>query len=194
MDQLIRQFFDRQAILNDIEWELFRSKLIKKSFSKNDFILHAGDVEQYLRFITKGTSRIFTYNNKSEEVSFGFCSSNGFCSSYTSFITQKPSALSIQTLEDTEVLCMPYNSLQELYAYSHTGERLGRINAELYIAFKEEREIMLLTMNAVERYLYLIDKHPNLVKLIKQEHIATYLGITPQSLSRIRKDLKEVNI
>ncbi len=181
--------FDRQAILTHEEWDLFKSKLIRKYLKKDEFLLKEGETEQYLSFIVKGTIRVFTYNKNDEDISVGFASENSFCSSYASFISGKPSRVNVQALEDCELLRMPHAELQKLYACSHTGERLGRINAEQYLCYREEREIMLLTMDAADRYRYLIEKHPDLIRLIKLGHIATYLGITPQSLSRIRRGL-----
>jgi CRP-like cAMP-binding protein len=187
MKQMIRQYFDSQALLTDEEWELFASKLEHRLIKKGDMVLREGDVENYLSFLVKGSVRHYVYDEKCDEVSVAFCSENGFCSSYNSFIRQAPSLVSIQALEDIELWRMSYVNLQELYACSHTGERLGRINAELYLAQKEEREIMLLTMSAQERYMHLLKNNPKLLDLVKLEHIATYLGITPQSLSRIRR-------
>jgi CRP-like cAMP-binding protein len=187
MKQRIRELFDSQALLSDEEWDLFASKLEYKAFRKGDMVLREGDVENYLSFIARGSVRHYVYDNKYDEISVAFCSENGFCSSYNSFIRQTPSVLSIQALEDVELLRMSHQNLQELYTCSHTGERLGRINAELYLCHKEEREIMLLTMSAQERYMHLLENNPKLLDLVKLEHIATYLGITPQSLSRIRR-------
>jgi CRP/FNR family transcriptional regulator, anaerobic regulatory protein len=187
MKQRIRELFDSQALLNDEEWDLFSSKLEYKTFQKGDMILAEGEVEKYLSFIVSGSLRHYVYDHKSDEVSIAFCSRNNFCSSYNSFIRQAPSIVSVQALEDLELLRMSYVDLQELYACSHTGERLGRINAELYLCHKEEREIMLLTMSAQERYVHLLENNPKLLDLVKLEHLATYLGITPQSLSRIRR-------
>ncbi len=189
MKQLIRALFDSQALLTDEEWDLFASRLEHKFIKKGDMVLREGDVENYLSFIVSGSVRHYVYDEKCDEISVAFCSGNSFCSSYNSFIRQTPSLLSIQALEDIELWRMSYVNLQELYACSHTGERLGRINAELYLCEKEEREIMLLTMTAQERYLHLLKNNPKLLDLVKLEHIATYLGITPQSLSRIRRSV-----
>ncbi len=187
MKHRIRELFDSQALLSDEEWELFVSKLEHKAFNKGAMILREGDVENYLSFIARGSARHYVYDAKCDEISVGFCSSGSFCSSYSSFIMQSPSSVNVEALEDIELLRMSYEDLQYLYSCSHTGERLGRINAELYLARKEEREIMLLTMSAQERYIHLLENNPKLLELVKLEHIATYLGITPQSLSRIRK-------
>jgi len=189
MNQFIRNLFDSQALLTDEEWDLFTSKLEHKTFKKGDTVLRDGEIENYLSFIVKGSIRLLVYNDKMDEISIGFSSEKTFCSSYSSFIMQRPSKVCIQALEDLEVLRVSYMNLQDLYACSHTGERLGRINAEMYLCHKEEREIMLLTMSASERYMQLLENNPKLLNLVKLEHIATYLGITPQSLSRIRRSI-----
>lgn len=190
MKTFIRQVFDRQAVLKDEEWELFSSKLEERQYNKGELILRQGEIERYLTFIVKGTARMYTCDKDMNDYSVSFSSENTFCSSYASFISQKPSLVSVEALEPIFSYRMSYQNLQELYSISHTGERLGRINAELYLAFKEEREILLLTLSAKDRYLHLIEKHPKLLHLVKLEHIATYLGITPQSLSRIRNGLR----
>ncbi|MCC6817575.1 MAG: Crp/Fnr family transcriptional regulator [Bacteroidia bacterium] len=186
----IKHIFDRQALLTDEEWLLFSSKLIERQYQKGDLILKQGAIENYLTFIIQGTARMFTFDSEMNEYSVSFSSENSFCSSYSSFISQTPSLVSVEALEPILAYQISYAHLQELYSISHTGERLGRINAELYLAFKEEREIMLLTMSAKEKYLNLIEKYPKLLNLVKLEHIATYLGITPQSLSRIRNSIR----
>lgn len=183
----MRQLLDSQAILTDEEWEVFSSKLETKTFSKGEIILMEDQVEQYLSFIVSGTIRQFIYSDKGEDISMCFCSDNTFFCSHASFITRQPSKTCTEALDDVKVLRISYDSLQECYGISHTGERLGRINAELYVASKEEREIMLLSMSAQERYMHLLENNPRLLSLVKLEHIATYLGITPQSLSRIRR-------
>jgi CRP-like cAMP-binding protein len=189
MKHFIREVFDRQAVLNDHEWSMFEERLFERNFKKGDFLLKEGEVENNLSFIVEGAVRIFTYNKKDEDISIGFATERYFCSSYSSFVSRKLSLIAIQALEDVKILCMSYDNLQDLYRFSHTGERLGRINAELTICFKEEREIVLLTMSAKERYQHLIETQPKLLELVKLEHLATYLGITPQSLSRIRREL-----
>ncbi len=189
MQDRIRDFFDSQAVLSNDEWTKFSSKLETKHFNKGAFLIQEGELENYLSFIVKGSVRCFTYNSKSEEISVGFASENNFSSSYSSFVSRKPSLISIQALEDSIVLRMSHKHLNEMYSLSHTGERLGRINAELFLTYREERELTLLTMNAFERYTHLLNTHPKLIQVVKLQHIATYLGITPQSLSRIRKQL-----
>jgi CRP-like cAMP-binding protein len=189
MHELIRNFFDSQAMLSDEEWGNFRDRLEERRFKKGEIILREGMVENYLSFIIRGSTRLFVSNDKGEEISVSFISENLFSASFGSFVLQKPSRVNVEALEDCLMLSMSYKNLQYLYSSSPTGERLGRINAELYSTHKENREIQLLTLSARERYQQLLETNPRLLNLVKLEHIATYLGITPQSLSRIRRSI-----
>ncbi len=186
----IKAIFDQQALLNDEEWELFSNHLTEVYFEKGEVILDQGQIEKYLTFIVHGTARMYTIDEFMNEFSIEFPSDNCFCCSYGSFVTQRPSNIGVEALEPIKAYRISYDDLQFLYNKSHTGERLGRINAELFLAHKEEREIMLLTLNAKQRYLSLISSNPKILNLVKLEHIATYLGITPQSLSRIRNNIR----
>ncbi len=188
MEDLIKQFFDSQAILSDEEWATYKSKIIKRNFKRNELILKEGDVENYLSFITKGFVRAFTTNKNGDEITTDIISF-GFMSSYDSFTSRKPSLISIQVLEDVELLCVTNESLNELYKISHTGEKLGRINAELLSSYTFSKYIELITTTAEERYLKLLNDNPNLLNKAKQIHISTFLGIKPESLSRIKKNI-----
>ncbi len=189
MKALVRAYFDQQAILSDSDWELFQSKLIERRFRKGSIVISEGDTENYLSFIVSGSVRLFTVTSEGDDVSVEFCSAPGFCSSYSSFISQTPSNLSIEAIDDLTLLSISYADLNEAYSCSATGERLGRINAERYLQYKEEKQISLLTKTATERYLELLQNNPELFQLTKLQHIASFLGIKPESLSRIRKSM-----
>lgn len=189
MKQLVRSFFDSQAILSDKDWDQFQSGLIERRFRKGSVILREGEVENYLSFIVSGMVRLYTITSEGEDVSFGFASANCFASSYSSFISQKPSLLNVEALDDLYLLSISYEDLNRCYNISPTGERLGRLNAELYIQEQEQRQMSLLTRSATERYMELLEQNPELLQLVKLQHIASFLGIKPESLSRIRKSM-----
>ncbi len=189
MKTLIRQFFDSQAVLTKDEWYLFESKLTERRFRKGSIILMEGDVENYLSFIISGSTRLFSITPNGEDISIEFAGANCFSSSYSSFITQTPSKSNVEALDDTLLMSINYNDLNECYKCCATGERLGRLNAESYLCFKEERQISLLSKTATERYIELLEQNPQLLQLTKLQHIASYLGIKPESLSRIRKSM-----
>ena len=189
MKTLVRQFFDSQAILTDEEWAFFESKLVERRFRKGSIILMEGDVESYLSFIISGSTRLFAVTPTGEDVSIEFATANCFTSSYTSFVSQTPSRLNVESLDNTLLMSISYADLNTCYQLCSTGERLGRINAENYFRFKEDRQLSLLTMTATERYIELMQQNPELLQLTKLQHIASYLGIKPESLSRIRKSI-----
>jgi CRP-like cAMP-binding protein len=189
MKQLIRSYFDSQAILNDEDWHLFQSGLQERRFRKGSLILQEGEVENYLSFIVSGSVRLYTITPNGEDVSVGFAAANCFAGSYSSFISQKPSLLNVEALEDLFLLSISFENLNKCYSVSATGEILGRINAEMHLIHQEERQISLLTKSATERYLELLEQNPHLLQLVKLQHIASYLGIKPESLSRIRKSM-----
>lgn len=191
MENLIRNFFDRQAVLSEEEWQLFKSKLIKREYKKGDFIIKEGEIEQYLSFQIKGITRMFILKPDGTEISVGFCFENDFSSAYTSFIFQSPSNIYIQCIQECTLLSISKNDLEYAYSVSQTGERLGRINAELFSVFLIERNISLLSESAEERYLKLLENHPQMMQLIPLKYIASYLGVTAESLSRIRKKITQ---
>lgn len=169
------------------------SKFKKVSFPKKTLILKEGEVEDYLYFIDQGIVRF--YLNKthptepSKEITFTFISEGNFGSAYDSFLTRTPCAYNVKTVQDTVLLRIHYNDIQDLYNHSPTGNIMGRISAEQLYVKKTRREVSLLTQTAEERYLNLVKEHPKFIQEIPLKHIASYIGITPQALSRIRKQL-----
>ena len=105
----------------------------------------------------------------------------------SSFITKTPSVCFIETLADTRVWRIGYDDLQKIYANTKTGDRFGRLMMEQLYIRKAQRERSFLTQTAEERYLDLLLTAPHILQQIPLKHIASYLGITPQALSRIRK-------
>lgn len=188
MEYLIRDFFDSQAILSEEEWQFFKSCLIKREFKKGDTILKEGDTENYLSFNIEGISRMFIINANGSDISLGFAFPNDFICEYSSFILRKPTKYNIECLEDCTMYSISYENLNKAYNISQTGERLGRINAEYFNIYLLERNVSLLTENAEQRYLNLMQKDKKIAQKIALKHIASYLGITPESLSRIRKN------
>jgi len=167
------------------------NKFEKIVFAKKTVILKEGTVEDYLYFIDKGIIRFFVNKvhptEPSKEVTFSFIAENMFCSAYDSFITRNPCAYNVETVQETVVYRIHFDDIQELYERSKVGNYLGRISAESLYVRKTQREISLLTHSAEERYKNLAKAYPHFIREIPLKHIASYIGITPQALSRIRK-------
>lgn len=111
---------------------------------------------------------------------------NEFLSAFSGFISRKPNKENIQAVTDTEALLIRYNDIQKLYSKNHKFERLGRLIIEKHFVQKESRVITLITETAEQRYKTLLENRPDFLLNIPLQHIASYLGITPETLSRIR--------
>ena len=165
---------------------LFSSKLIRQVFPKNTVLLKTGNPEYYLSFVEEGIIRFFIPKEEND-LTFAFVFSNSFVSGYDSFLTQKQSTYTIQTLTKTVLWRITYEDLQLIYEQTEIGNTIGRKAGEELFLKKSKREISLLNETAEERYLNLFTEQPHLIKNIPLKYIASYIGITPQALSRIRK-------
>ncbi|MAN29401.1 Crp/Fnr family transcriptional regulator, partial [Mesonia sp.] len=155
-------------------------------FHKNTTLLKTGKIEQHLSFIAKGIVRLYIPKEEAD-VTFGFLFENEFVTAYDSFLTQTPSEYQIETLTETILWQISHKDLQEVYKNTTIGNIIGRKMAENMYLRKSKRELSLLSQTAEERYLSLFSDRPKLLKQIPLKYIASYIGVTPQALSRIRK-------
>ena len=186
--EILRNAFNQLVLLEEEEWQATKSCLVERNFTKGELLCEIGQCEQYLSIIHEGVCRAF-YQKKGEEISVAFMFPGDYVSAYYSFLTQRPSLMGIEALSPTTLISISKRDLDELCNRYKNAERIGRLNAERIYRRKEEREIALLTMSATERYKDLNDRYPQLIQNIPLKYIASYLGIQPESLSRIRKQL-----
>lgn len=182
----IKKFLNNISPMSNSDWIFFSSKLQKVKLGRNSTLLKIGEVENYLSFISKGIIRLYIPQEKND-LTFGFLFVNQFVTAYDSFITQTPSHYQIETLANTTLWRISFKNLQEVYKETESGNLIGRRMAENMFLIKSKREISLLNKTAEERYLDLFLERPKLLKQIPLKYIASYIGITPQALSRIRK-------
>lgn len=182
----IKQYFEKLVTISDKDWEIFSSKLVRREFSKKSFLLKAGQKENYLSFIEKGIVR-FSIPKEFDDLTFGFAFAHNFVSAYDFFLTQQPSNYQIETITDTIIWSLTHADLQEIYAETNIGNTIGRLASEDLFLKKSKRELSLLTNTAEQRYLSLFTEQPHLLQLIPLKYIASYIGVTPQALSRIRR-------
>ncbi|TYP96281.1 CRP-like cAMP-binding protein [Tenacibaculum adriaticum] len=184
----IREYIEKTIAVDEKDWQLFSSKLKKRVFSKKSILLNIGEIENYISFIEKGIVRfLIPKEDKEKEVTFGFCFENEFVSAYDSFLTRTPSLYQLEALSDVSMWSISYSDLQEVYTQSFVGNVIGRLSTERLFLIKSKREQSLLNDTAEERYLKLFTDRPNLIKEIPLKYIASYIGVTAQALSRIRK-------
>ncbi len=184
----IKDYLDQIATISNSDWEFFTSKLQPRVIKKKAIFLKVNAIENHISFIESGVVRLFIpKENPEKEITFGFSFKDQFISAYDSFLTQTPSAYQLQALTDTTLLSITYSDLQAVYNNTQIGNLIGRLTAERLFLLKSKREQNLLNLTAEERYLKLFKERPELLKVIPLKYISSYIGITAQALSRIRK-------
>jgi CRP/FNR family transcriptional regulator, anaerobic regulatory protein len=188
--QIIREYISRFVSYSESEWQPFLEGLVRKQVPKGSYLMEAGQVCDYVAFINKGLFRTFCLV-KNEEVTYNFSFDGNFFTDYPSFVTRQPTMEYHQALEDAEVLTLSYEKMQMIYAKVPAWERFGRLIAEFILVRIAERNRSMLFLSAEEQYLNLMKTRPKVIANVPQHYVASYLGIQPESLSRIRKRLSE---
>ncbi len=184
----IKAYLDQIANISEKDWAFFTSKLKLQVIPKKTIFLKSDDIERHISFIESGVVRLYIPKDDPEkEITFGFSFKNQFISAYDSFLTQTPSAYNLQALSETTLLSITYQDLQDVYEQTKIGNLIGRLTAERLFLIKSKREQNLLNLSAEERYLKLFKERPELLKIIPLKYISSYIGVTAQALSRIRK-------
>lgn len=193
MYEVITQSLSAVVDFTEEELFLFMQRLKPLSLKKYAFYLKEGQVCRSMVIVYKGGLRYFSRSEKGE-LTIGFAFEGEWIGDYESFLLQAPSADFIEALEDCELFTLSYADMQALYQLSQRFEKFGRIIAEnLFIqATKSNRNLM--TQSAEDRYLELLSTQPHIFERLPQHLIASYLGIQPQSLSRIRARLSNTKI
>ncbi len=155
---------------------------------KGEFLISAGQTCKSFSFIHEGTFSFLIMNADGEHVK-DFSANNKFITSYSSFITQTPSQLFIRAEEKATLTQWSFDTYQQLLRSSEHWKQFALKIANYLYLRKEKREISLLTETAEQRYLNMLNEFPQIIRQVPQYLIASYLGIKPQSLSRIRNQI-----
>lgn len=177
--------------MSSSDFELLLPLLQKKTVKKHDYILREGEVCKNLFFLINGLFRMYYVDFDGNEINYRFTDKSNFFVDFQSFLTQKPSRYYWQAMQESEVFIVSYKDVQYVYNISSAWNNFGRLMAEHVYLQLNERVDMLLFMKPEERYLYLRNHQPHLFEQVSQFHLSSYLGIKPESLSRIRKRLSE---
>jgi CRP-like cAMP-binding protein len=184
LQQLFNKLEEFVSLNDDIKSKL--ESLVKvEQFEKDDFISKQGTVIKKMYFVESGLLRGFYYKGEKEVINW-FCVEGEFASSMYSFVSQKPSYENIQALEKTTLISISYQDLQQLYKTYPEFDKIGRLLTEQYYVELEERLISLQFMSAKERYEFLLQNEKYLLQRVSLGYLASYLGITQETLSRIR--------
>lgn len=184
----LRNYLQRFSPLPDSDWDFFVSRLQHRVFRKKDLILAIGKVEQYVNFIDSGIIRYFITEDD-KDITFEIAFENSFATAYDSFLTRTPVRYAGETLTDTVLWSISHEHLQEMYAHTTMADRVGRLAAEELYIRKNQRQMSFLKDDAEQRYRSLMQDYPHLLQHVPLKYLASYIGITPQALSRIRAKL-----
>lgn len=164
----------------------FLSCLKTRAYTTNEMILVEGQMEDYLSFIDRGIIRYFVASKK-KEITVDFAFEGSFYCAYDSFYSRKETVMYIQAITDCQLYSISYDKLQELYANCAIAKKMGQSATEYLLSKKVKRELDLLIKTPQERYEALLKNRVKLIKHIPQMYIASYIGVVPETLSRIRK-------
>jgi CRP/FNR family transcriptional regulator, anaerobic regulatory protein len=181
----LKYIVDSIQKMSDSFWAELDGLLEIRHLSKKTFILKEGEVCKNLIFIVSGMARAYSYTDGTQVTSW-FMKENDMIISVKSFFKQQPSAENMETLEDSEIALLSYEHLNYLYRKYPEYNVVGRILTEHYYVLSEERSFSLRVHTAEERYQTLLTIHPEILKRAPLKYIASYLSMTPETLSRLR--------
>lgn len=173
----------------DDELDFFLGKCSNKKFKKKEFLSSANSIPNEVFFIEKGLVRVLLNNSKGAEITSFFAGENQFISNYSAFLSKKPNPYAIQALEKTEVIVLSREAIEWGYNNMKEGNKLGRLIAEYYFIQFEYRILDQYLLTPKERYENIEKVFPNINQRVPQRMIASYLGISPVHLSRIKKEI-----
>jgi len=157
---------------------------------KEEYFIQAGEYAIEIGFLEKGIIRAFYLNSKGQEFNKHLFVGPSVIGSYVPLITKQINMVAQQALTDCIIWKAPFRKIEQLAEENCEIERLRRKIAEYFFVIKEKKELETIMLNADKRYQIFCEEFPDIEKQIPQYHIASYLGISPTQLSRIRKDLK----
>jgi CRP-like cAMP-binding protein len=187
IDSLVK-YFEKHVELDTVEVEFLQEHVPLRQLAKGDLLLEEGDISTEFYFVIQGGIRLFYHSSSGEKTAF-FYFENSFVSAYESFIKQTPSRQNLQAIEDSVVAVIPFEAAYKIVDIFPKFEFLARVMMEEELMVYQDIISSFVTLNAEQRYENLLKNNPQVIQRIPQHQLATYLGIAPETLSRIRKRL-----
>ncbi len=191
--QHLSQAIHQMIRISATELTSLLSQCISKTFKKQATLSRPSAIPNEIFFINKGIIRVIITDNDGIEHTIHFALENQFIADYSCFMLKEPSLYILQAIEETEVVVMPRAAIEWGYKNLKEGDKLGRLIAEYYFIYQDNRIKNLYARTPKERYDSITDVFPNIHNRVPQHMIASYLGITPVHLSRLKKaEIKKV--
>lgn len=185
----VSEYFTKWVTLSPQEKQLIDKTFQTLEINRGEKLLRAGNICQYEVFVKKGCLKSFCLDEKSQEVVFAFAIEQWWAGDFESFNQRTPSDINIEAVEDTELLCITLLQKEWLLTQIPQLERAYRIIVERHLQNYQQRVVSIFTLSAQERYEVFMKKYAKIAIRVPQYSIASYLGISPESLSRIRKKI-----
>lgn len=181
--EIIRQMIS----ISEEELNNFLSQTITKTFKRQEILSRPNAIPNEIFFINKGLIRVLITDNDGIEHTIHFALENQFIADYSCFMQKQISLYTLQTVEETEVVILPRSVIEWGYKNLHEGQKMGRLIAEFYFIYQDDRIKNMYARTPKQRYDSITDVFPNIHNRVPQHMIASYLGITPVHLSRLKK-------
>lgn len=182
----IDDYLNRCISLSPEELEFFHSVLQSTKIARKEWLLREGEISGYEAYVVKGCLRKYCIAEDGSEVVLQFAVEDWWVGDIASFSQQIPSQVYVQALEDSELLLISFADKDRLFRKVPAFERMFRLMVQRSISVLQERFIATLTQPAAERYEAFLEKYPDVAARVPQHYIASFLGISPEFLSRIR--------
>jgi len=189
MYELLYKKITELVSLSEEDFNFCKTLFFPKKLRKRQYLLQEGDVCKYNTFVSKGLLRSYTIDNKGTEHILQFAFEGWWIGDIYSFLTEKPSSFNIEALEDCELLLLTKSSMELLLEKIPVFERYFRILIQNNLIATQKRLMGTLSETAEEKYTNLINNFPGCLQRVPQHMIASYLGITKETLSRIRSQM-----
>jgi CRP-like cAMP-binding protein len=189
MHKELLKIIAQNVTLADSDKDLCKKHFEPVLFPKNRIIEEENKIPKYLYFVVSGFVRLFHYNEKGDEVTTHINCPPGFITSYFNFINQTKANENLECVTECELLRITKDNLDVLTEQSTTFKDFSILVFQQSLAYNENRSKELATLTAEQRYQKLIDNYPNILHNVPLQYIASFLGMNPKSLSRIRREI-----
>jgi CRP-like cAMP-binding protein len=187
-EKLLKYISDRVQI-SEAEAQIIKDKFHLRKLSKKDYFVSVGSTNFQQGYVVGGALRVFYTDPKGNEHVMYFAFADWWVGDLAGFHFNEAATLSVQALEDSYILEVSKSDIEEMYLQVPALERLFRIMAQRTLAVLQKRFLLTISSHAEERYKELLQRHPGIEQIVAQHQIASYLGILPESLSRMKKKL-----
>lgn len=184
----IKSYITSVIPMDDETFKLALDYFVIKEIKKGDYLLTGGTICNHIFYVQKGLFRTY-YLKDGNEINTCFCMENSITSSHESFVNRTVSKEYIQAIEDAIIISLSYKSLMKLYELNIKWQSLSRVLTEKECARLSDRVHTLSFETAQEKYLHLLEHQPEIIQRVAIQHIASYIGVSRETVSRIRSKI-----